>query len=276
EKMFDENDKMLGIEPRVKVSNLAPAIANGYSATVPTALCNAMETAKIGDEIMTVLYGSGAGSDVISIKVKADGSQVANNGVPTVQEQIDYKQKISVEDYFKFRDTPDQAARHIALLEVEPMSKEYFQVEGCPECGAVYFGDSWTKYNFPDFSPPEKFGKLEGRCLRGIEKKTGDAKRICGTKLKLLKIPKRARVKALHYYNPSKKSAGHPVNPYWVMFDQKMVRGFNYNPRICNFTEGVEVKAVIGRWRPAPKGWVPILYVPMYTPLRSDYQQPDN
>lgn len=276
EKMFDEDGKMLGIEPRVKVSNLAPVIANGYSATVPTALCHAMETAEIGDEIMTVLYGSGAGSDVISIKVKANGFQVANSGVPTVQEQIDYKQKISVEDYFKFRDNPDQAARHIALLEVEPMSKEYFQVEGCPECGAVYFGDSWTKYNFPDFSPPEKFRKLEGRCLRGIEKKTGDAKRICGTKLQLLKVPKRARVKALHYYNPSKKSAGHPENPYWVMFDQKMVRGFNYNPRICNFTEGEEVKAVIGRWRPAPKGWVAILYVPMYTQLRSDYQQTEN
>ena len=57
------------------------------------------------------------------------------------------------------------------------------------------------------------------------------------------------------------------------MFDQNMVRGFNYNPRICNFTEGEEVKAVIGRWRPAPKGWVPIVYVPMFTNLRRDYQQ---
>ncbi|MFX1505678.1 MAG: hypothetical protein ACFFDC_06140 [Promethearchaeota archaeon] len=273
EKMFDEAGKMLGIEPRVKVSNLAPAIANGYSATVPTALCDAMEKAKSGDEIMTVLYGSGAGSDVISIKVKADGSQVANNGVPTVQEQIDYKQKISVEDYFKFRDTPDQAARHIALLDVEPLSKEYYQVEGCPKCGAVYFGDSWTKYNFPDFTPPEKFGELEGRCLRGVEKTTGDAKRICGTKLKILKIPKRAQIKNVHFYNPAKKSTGHPESPYWAMFDQKLVRGFNYNPRICNFTEGEEVKAVIGRWRPAPKGWVPILYVPMFTQLRSNYQQ---
>ena len=272
EKMFDDNGKMLGIEPRVKVSNLAPVIANGYSATVPTALCNAMETAKPGDEIMTVLYGSGAGSDVISIKVKADGSQVANNGVPTVQEQIDYKQKITVEDYFKFRDTPDQAARHIALLDVEPLSKEYYQVEGCPKCGAVYFGDSWTKHNFPDFTPPEKFGELEGRCLRGIEKTTGDAKRICGTKLQILKIPKRARIKQVHFYNPAKKSVGHPENPYWAMFDQKLVRGFNYNPRICNFNEGEEVKTVIGRWRPAPKGWVPILYVPMFTQLRSNYQ----
>jgi len=273
EKIFDEDGKMLGIEPRVKVSNLAPVIANGYSATVPTALCNAMETADPGDEIMTVLYGSGAGSDVISIKVKVDRSQVANNGVPTVQEQIEYKQKITVDDYFKFRDSPDQAAKHIALLEVEPLTKEYYQVEGCPKCGAVYFGDSWTKYNFPDFAPPEKFGKLEGRCLRGIEKEVGDSKKICGTKLQQVKIPKRARITNVQYYGPSKKASGiHPENPYWAIFDQKMVRGFNYNPKICNFTEGEEVKAVIGRWRPAPKGWVPILYVPMFTQLRRDYQ----
>ena len=276
EKVFDENGNMLGIQPRVKVSNLAPVIANGYSATVPTALCNAMETAEPGDEIMTVLYGSGAGSDVISIKLKADGSQVANNAVPTVQEQIDYKQNISVEDYFRFRDNPDQAAKHIALLEVDPISKEYFQLEGCPKCGAVYFGDSWTKYNFPDFSPPEKFGKLEGRCLRGIQQDSGGVKRICGTKLQQLKIPKRARIKQVNYYNPSKKASGHPENPYWSMFDQKMVRGFNYNPRFCSFSEGEEVKAIIGRWRPAPKGWVPILYVPMFTHLRRDYNQSKN
>lgn len=274
EKKFDEDGQMLGIEPRVKVSNLAPEIANGYSATVPTALCNAMETAKSGDEIMTVLYGSGAGSDVISIKVKADGSQIANNGVPTVQEQIEYKQPITVEDYFRFRDAPDQAARHVALIEADPLSKEYYEVEGCPQCGAVYFGDSWTKSNFPDFAPPEKYDNLEGRCLRGIEKKSGDAKRICGTKLKVIKIPKRARIKQVHFYGPSKKKTpGHPENPYWVMFDQKMVRGFNYNPKVCNFSEGEEVKAVIGRWRPNPKGWVPILYVPMFTHLRRDYKQ---
>jgi len=273
EKMFDKDGNILGIEPRVKVSNLAPIIANGYSATVPTALCAAMETAKRGEEILAVLYGSGAGSDVFSIKLKANGSQVANNAVPTVQEQIDYKQQISVEDYFRFRDTPDQVAKHIALLDVNPLSKEYYQVEGCPECGAVYFGDSWTKSNFPDFSPPEKFSELEGRCLRGIQKAAGDAKRICGTKLKTVKIPKRARIKEVHFFAPSKKSSGHPENPYWVMFDQKWVRGFNYNPKICNFAEGEEVKAVIGRWRPAPKDWVPILYVPMLTQLRSDYTQ---
>ncbi|MFX0014420.1 MAG: hypothetical protein ACFFB2_08795 [Promethearchaeota archaeon] len=276
EKVFDDDGTLLGIEPRVNVSNLAPDIANGYSATVPTALCNAMENAKKGEEIMAVLYGSGAGSDVISIKLKANGSQVANNGVPTVQEQIDYKQKITVDDYFRFRDSPDQVARNIALLEVDPISKEYYQMEGCPECGAVYFGDSWTKGNFPDFSPPEKFDELEGRCLRGIQKRAGDPKKICGAKLKQVKIPKRAKIRNVHYYAPSKKSPGHPENPYWAMFDQKYVRGFNYNPKVCSFAEGEEVKAVIGRWRPAPKGWVPILYVPMYTHLRRDYQQSSN
>ncbi|MHA1207024.1 MAG: hypothetical protein ACTSSO_05600, partial [Candidatus Hodarchaeales archaeon] len=224
-----------------------------------------------GDEIMTVLYGSGAGSDVISIKLKADGAtKVANGGVPTVQEQIDYKQKISVEDYITFRDKPEKAAKHMALLEIEPLSKEYYQVDGCPECGAVFFGDSWAADNFPDFSPPEKFNKLKGRCLRGIQKDKSDAKRICGGKLQRIKVPKRAKITKVCFYG-GKKKGGHPDNPYWSMFEQKMVRAFNYNPKICNFSEGQEVKAVIGRWRPTPKDWVPILYVPMYAPLRSDF-----
>ncbi len=273
EKEFDTDGKMLGIKPRVKVSNLAPQIANGYSATVPTALCDAIERAKVGDEIMTVLYGSGAGSDVISITVKQNGSKSATNGVPTVQEQIDYKQKISVDDYIRFRDNPDNAAKHIALIEYDPVSKEYYEVEGCPKCGAVYFGDSWSKENFPDFAPPVKFEALKGKCLRGIQKNSSDAKRICGEELQTVQIPKRAKIKNVHFYNPgTKKSAGQPGNPYWAMFDQGMVRGFNYNPKICNFTEGEEVKAVVGRWRPNPKDWVPLLYVPMFTPLRRDFK----
>ncbi len=272
-KEFDDDGRMLGIKPEVKVSNLAPNIANGYSATVPTALCDAIERAKKGEEIMTVLYGSGAGSDVISINVKQNGSKSANNGVPTVQEQIEYKQKISVDDYIKFRDNPDNAAKHIALIEYEPISEDYYEVEGCPKCGAVYFGDSWSKENFPDFAPPRKFEQLKGKCLRGIKKDSSDAKRICGEELETAKIPKRAKITNVHFYGPNvKKAAGQPGNPYWAMFDQGMVRGFNYNPKICNFTEGEEVKAVVGRWRPNPKDWVPLLYVPMFTHLRRDFK----
>ena len=37
------------------------------------------------------------------------------------------------------------------------------------------------------------------------------------------------------------------------MFNQHFVRGFNYNPKFCGFTEGEEVEAIIGRWRPDPK-----------------------
>lgn len=265
EKVFDDKGKLLRIEPRVKVSNLAPQIANGYSATVPTALCAAMEEGKIDEEILTVLYGSGAGSDVITIKMKENSESVANNGVPTVLEQIaKNKLKISVEDYFRYRDSPDLAARKVAILSVDPIGKEFYEIHGCPSCGAVYFGDSWTSTNFPDFEPPEKFNKLKGRCLRGIRFDKSDVKRICGEKLEKIKLPKRGRIRATKFSTPQKKLAGHPTNPYWVMFDQKMVRGFNYNPNITTFSVGDEVESIIGRWRPDPKDWVPILYVPMY------------
>ncbi len=264
EKVFDENGNLLAIEPRVKVSNLAPEIANGYSATVPTALCDAMEQGEINEEIMTVLYGSGAGSDVITIKLKENKEKIANKNVPTVREQIVNKQRITVDDYFKFRDKADNAARYIALLEVDPISKEFYEVQGCPKCGSIYFGDSFTKDNWPDFSPPEKFQNLEGRCLRGVQLDLSDAKRICGTKLERVKIPKQAQIRKVHFHTPGKKNNVHAENPYWAMFEQHMVRGFNYNPNICTFAEGEEVEAIIGRWRPDPKDWVPFLYVPMY------------
>ncbi len=271
EKVFDDNGNLLSIEPRVNISNLAPEIANGYAATVPTALCAAMEKGVVDEEIMAVLYGSGAGSDVISIKLKENSNQIANNNVPTVQEQINTKQMISVEDYFRFRDHMEMASRQIALLAVDPIGKEFYEVQGCPRCGAVYFGDSWTKKNFPDFSPPEKFDKLEGKCLRGIQYARNDpTKRICGEKLERVKIPKRGRIRCVKYHSPKKKLAGHPENPHWVMFNQHLVRGFNYNPKVCSFSEGEEVEAIIGRWRPDPKDWVPYLYVPMYQVVKKE------
>ncbi|MHA1225900.1 MAG: hypothetical protein ACTSR2_03650 [Candidatus Hodarchaeales archaeon] len=273
EKVFDENGKMLGIKPNVKVSNLAPKIANGYSATVPTAICAAMESCKSDEEIMAVFYGSGAGSDIITIKMRTDGAQIANCGIPTVEEQIETKQKITVEDYFKLRDGIDNAARHIALLDIKTIGKEFYEVQGCPKCGAIYFGDSWTRDNFPDFSPPEKFKKLEGRCFRGVQHDSSDAKRICGEKLVKVKLPKRAVIKNAQFYSPKRKNGARPENPYWVMFEQHLVRGFNYNPHNNLFVEGEEVEAIIGRWRPDPKNFVPYLYVPMYQVIRKEYKE---
>ncbi|MHA2226591.1 MAG: hypothetical protein ACXAC8_15380 [Candidatus Hodarchaeales archaeon] len=270
EKVFDDSGKLLSIQPIVKVSNLAPDIANGYSATVPTALCAAMEEGVKNEEIMAVLYGSGAGSDVITIKLKENSSNIANNNVPTVQEQINIKQKITVDEYFRFRDHMEMASREIALLSVDPIGKEFYEVQGCPRCGAVYFGDSWTKKNFPDFSPPKKYSKLEDRCLRGVQHTKSDpTKRICGEKLEKVKIAKKAKIRCVKYHSPKKKLGGHPENPHWVMFNQHLVRGFNYNPRICSFTEGEVVEAIIGRWRPDPKDFVPFLYVPMYQVVKN-------
>jgi len=270
EKVFDENGNMLGIKPNVKVSNLAPQIANGYSATVPTAICAAMESCNIDEEIMAVFYGSGAGSDVVTIKMRTDGTHIANCNVPTVEEQIETKQKITVKDYFKFRDSMEMASKNIAILDLNPLGKEFYEVQGCSKCGAIYFGDSWTKSNFPDFTPPEKFSELEGRCLRGIHIDKSDGKRICGEKLERIKLPKRGVIKSVKTFSPKKKNNSHPENPYWVMFDQKAVRGFNYNPNDNLFIEGTEVEVIIGRWRPDPKDFVPYLYVPMYQPVRKN------
>ncbi len=68
------------------------------AASTPVALAAALDVAKVGDRIMVISYGSGAGSDAISLKVVGD-----RKAIPSVQAQIDKKEYINYVQYLKIK-----------------------------------------------------------------------------------------------------------------------------------------------------------------------------
>jgi hydroxymethylglutaryl-CoA synthase len=68
------------------------------AASVPIALASALDTAKVGDRIMVISYGSGAGSDAMSFKVVSDRKPAVK-----VQAEIDRKEYIDYVKYLKLK-----------------------------------------------------------------------------------------------------------------------------------------------------------------------------
>ena len=68
------------------------------AASVPLALASALDSAKVGDRIMVISYGSGAGSDALSFKVVGD-----RRPVDKVQAETDRKEYIDYVKYLKLK-----------------------------------------------------------------------------------------------------------------------------------------------------------------------------
>src|SRR4030067_3099579 len=68
------------------------------AASVPVALASALDTAKVGDKIMVISYGSGAGSDAMSFKVVSDRKTQVR-----VQTEMDRKEYIDYVKYLKLK-----------------------------------------------------------------------------------------------------------------------------------------------------------------------------
>lgn len=68
------------------------------AASTMVGLAAVLDAAKVGDRIMVVSYGSGAGSDAISLKVVSD-----RKPVPSFKEQLDRKEYIDYIQYVKLK-----------------------------------------------------------------------------------------------------------------------------------------------------------------------------
>jgi len=68
------------------------------AASVPVALASALDASKVGDRIMVISYGSGAGSDAMSFKVVSD-----RRAPVKVQAEIDRKEYIDYVKYLKLK-----------------------------------------------------------------------------------------------------------------------------------------------------------------------------
>lgn len=68
------------------------------AASTTMGLAAALDAAKVGDRIMVVSYGSGAGSDAISLKVVSD-----RKPAPTFREQLERKEYVDYIQYVKLK-----------------------------------------------------------------------------------------------------------------------------------------------------------------------------
>jgi hydroxymethylglutaryl-CoA synthase len=77
---------------------VSKSIGDLGAASVPVALAAALDAAKVGDKIMVISYGSGAGSDALSFKVVGD-----RKSSPSFQAEADRKEYIDYVKYLKLK-----------------------------------------------------------------------------------------------------------------------------------------------------------------------------
>ena len=95
--------RALGIpQERVLPGLVTPYIGNTYNASALLGLAKVLEEARPGSRILTVTFGSGAGSDAFSIVVRDSVLDVVNLG-PRVADMISDRVPVTYAEYAKFR-----------------------------------------------------------------------------------------------------------------------------------------------------------------------------
>jgi len=95
--------KQLGFnKEQLKYGLLSGYIGNTYAAASLIGLANVLDNAKVGDRILVVSFGSGAGSDAFSIIVE-DGILSKRDLAPKVFDYISRKKYVDYSIYSKFR-----------------------------------------------------------------------------------------------------------------------------------------------------------------------------
>lgn len=96
--------KILGFEKeKINPGLLANEIGNTYSGSTLVGMSATLDQAESGDRILWASFGSGAGSDVFSLKVK-DAIKEKRNKAPLTERFVDRKEDIDYSVYAKYRD----------------------------------------------------------------------------------------------------------------------------------------------------------------------------
>lgn len=88
---------------QIELGLLSPYIGNAYSASSPLGLAAVLDDAKVGDRILLASYGSGAGSDAMSI-VALDAIVEKRKLARRVRDMISNGLRIDYSTYVKFRE----------------------------------------------------------------------------------------------------------------------------------------------------------------------------
>jgi hydroxymethylglutaryl-CoA synthase len=85
-------------EPQLAAGLVSKNLGDLGAASVPVGLAAVLDIAKVGDKVLVVSYGSGAGADALSFKVVGD-----RKAVPRVQAEMDRKEYIEYVKYLKLK-----------------------------------------------------------------------------------------------------------------------------------------------------------------------------
>jgi hydroxymethylglutaryl-CoA synthase len=94
----------LGFKPeQIETGLLVPIIGNVYAGSSLVGLSAVLDQAKPGDRILLVSYGSGAGSDAVSLRT-TDSLAERQNLAPSTQDYIQRRTEIDYATYARYRD----------------------------------------------------------------------------------------------------------------------------------------------------------------------------
>jgi hydroxymethylglutaryl-CoA synthase len=96
--------KLLGFtKEQIAAGLLVPRIGNPYSGSSPLGLTAVLDAAKLGDRLLLVSFGSGAGSDAFSFVV-TDKIEERRRRAPATEDYIARRQVIDYATYARYRD----------------------------------------------------------------------------------------------------------------------------------------------------------------------------
>lgn len=85
-------------DAQLSSSLISTSLGDLGAASVPVALASALDSAKVGDRVMVISYGSGAGSDALSFRVVSDRRPPVK-----VRAEVDRKEYIDYVKYLKLK-----------------------------------------------------------------------------------------------------------------------------------------------------------------------------
>ncbi len=131
------------IERKVKPWLRVLDTGNTYAASTLISLASILDSARPGDQVLAVSYGSGAYANATWFEIQ-DAIEEKRGRVPTVDDYVKRKTEIRIETYQDLiRERLSRIKKRLEVPrvvgEIEPLSKEVFTVGLCEGCNRIYF-----------------------------------------------------------------------------------------------------------------------------------------
>lgn len=131
------------VEERVKPWLRVLDTGNTYAASTPIAVCDILDHARPGENVLAVSYGSGAYTIATWLKVE-EGILSKRGRVPTVEQYLTRRHEIKLETYQdhlrqKLRNVRRKVSHPRIVGEVAPLGERHITVTLCHGCERVFY-----------------------------------------------------------------------------------------------------------------------------------------